>query len=294
MKRNIIYYKITNEEENHNNYQYHDGLNILKEIFNGNPLKSCVGGGFYFTDIKHIFDFLDYGCNVREVSFPFSDPDFKMVQDPCKDKWRANKIIFGTKRSLFDINTFKLLIERGATLPNFYALEWTIKNNCADSFKLMINKTGYVPVGVYLLQLASKNGNFSIVEFLVDRKINFHENDEFALVFASKNGYLDIVKLLIKNGANIHIKDDYPLQIASEYDQLNIVEFLIESGANVDANYGRPLYVASNNNNLNIVKCLVQNGANIRNSTIQVALENDNTEISIFLKSERDKKINLH
>ena len=43
-----MYFKITNSEENHYGYQYHDGLNELKEEFNDDPNASCVMGGFLY------------------------------------------------------------------------------------------------------------------------------------------------------------------------------------------------------------------------------------------------------
>ncbi len=58
------YYKITNENENHNGYQYIDGLNILNEQFNDDMNDSCGKGGLYFTNDENIIDFLSYGVNL--------------------------------------------------------------------------------------------------------------------------------------------------------------------------------------------------------------------------------------
>ena len=91
---NKTYYKVTNEKENHNGYQYKDGLNILKEKFNSNPENSCVKGGFYFTDYNNLLWFLDYGVYIRKVKIP---KDARVVKDLGGDKWRTDKIIFGKK-----------------------------------------------------------------------------------------------------------------------------------------------------------------------------------------------------
>ena len=48
----FIYYKITNETENHYGYQYKDGLNVLEEPFNEKPV--CRKGGLYFTEYDKI------------------------------------------------------------------------------------------------------------------------------------------------------------------------------------------------------------------------------------------------
>lgn len=83
-------YKITNSNENHNGFQFKDGLNELDQKFNDNSDDSCCGGGFYITDIDHIIKFLDFGCFMREVTLP---KDTNMVMDPDGDKWRIDKMI---------------------------------------------------------------------------------------------------------------------------------------------------------------------------------------------------------
>jgi hypothetical protein len=87
---NKLFFKITNAKENHNGFQYVDGLNILDKEFQEEG--SCVEGGLYFTDVQHIFDFLDYGIYLREIILPFNDPNFKCVKDKT-NKWRANMMI---------------------------------------------------------------------------------------------------------------------------------------------------------------------------------------------------------
>jgi len=89
-----VYYKVTNEQECHNGYQYKDGLNILKEEFNDNPNDSCCPGGFYFTDYENLPRFFEYGTWIREVTIP---TDARVVKDPQGNKWRTDKIIFGKK-----------------------------------------------------------------------------------------------------------------------------------------------------------------------------------------------------
>jgi len=59
------YYKIFNENDNHKGFQYVDGLNIDSIPFNDDPNQSCVEGGFYFSDVEHICEFLEYGNYIR-------------------------------------------------------------------------------------------------------------------------------------------------------------------------------------------------------------------------------------
>lgn len=71
------YYKVTNEHETHHGFKYVDGLNVLKEKFNNNFDYSCGPGGFYFTTLRNIPNFYGHGINIREISIPDSDPDFR-------------------------------------------------------------------------------------------------------------------------------------------------------------------------------------------------------------------------
>ena len=88
-----MHFKITNRNETHNCHRYDTGLNVLKGKFNNDPNQSCCTGGLYFTDVVNIFEFLDYGVYLREVSLPTDNADFRVVKD--KTKWRANMIILG-------------------------------------------------------------------------------------------------------------------------------------------------------------------------------------------------------
>ena len=201
------YFKITNATENHNGFQYHDGLNILTEPFVENG--SCVAGGLYFTDVEHIFHFVSYGVYLREIILPIADSDFKCVADK-NDKWRANKLIFGLRYNLYDISTFQYLIQLGA---NYLLGEYN------------------------LLQWAAYKGHYAIVEYLIslpglkDNKWAY----KYAIWAACKDNYFNIIRLLINVGANIR-KNHEPLRKAVMVGDLTMVVFLVENGAKVYAN----------------------------------------------------------
>ena len=97
------YYKILNERENHNGFQYRDGLNELAQggancEFDEDPGHSCAPGGLYFTDAGHVLDFLTMGDHVREVLLPGGA---KLVKDG-DNKYRADKIILGSRIEFTD------------------------------------------------------------------------------------------------------------------------------------------------------------------------------------------------
>jgi hypothetical protein len=101
------YFKIFNEEDNHNAFQYKDGLNIDSIPFNDDPNKSCVEGGFYFSDAEHICEFISYGNYIREVTIP---ADAKMVKDPDGNKWRADKLFLNERKDLRKLETWEWMI----------------------------------------------------------------------------------------------------------------------------------------------------------------------------------------
>ena len=170
-----LFFKITNAKENHNGYQYTDGLNVLDKPFEEKG--SCVAGGLYFSDVQNIFKYLDYGIYLRKIELPLNDPDFRMVQDESGDKWRANKIILGEKRSLADVETFQYLISLGANIH--------VDDDCA-------------------LGWSAEKGHLEVVKHLEEKGADIHACNDCALIWSAANGHSEVVKYLVEKGANIH------------------------------------------------------------------------------------------
>lgn len=121
----------------------------------------------------------------------------------------------------------------------------------------------------YALIVAAENGHFSIVQYLVEKGVDFHAEHENALRIAAGDGYLDIVKYLVKNGANIHAKGEEALINAAYHGHLNIVKYLVEKGAQLHVNNEIELIWAAEHGHLEIVQYLLDKGADI-----QIALDN--------------------
>jgi len=134
---NKTYYKVTNAKEVHHNFQYKDGLNILKQKFNNNPKSSCVRGGFYFIDENNILEFLLYGCWVREVSIPINA---KVILDPNGDKWRTNKIILGRKYTIPEFLDFYFDNLFDKEKFNYKEDSWELAAYCSDYFDKWFDK----------------------------------------------------------------------------------------------------------------------------------------------------------
>ncbi|XWV26720.1 ankyrin repeat protein [Tupanvirus soda lake] len=210
-----LFFKITNANENHHGYQYHDGLNVLDKPFQESG--SCVPGGLYFTDVENIFKFLNYGIYLRKIELPLDDPDFRMVQDKDGDKWRANKIILGEKRSLTNPETFQYLVSLGANIhTNYdYALRWSAEKGYLDVVKYLVDKGTDINADYDCALISSAgNGHLDIVKFLVENGANINANNDCALRWSAREGYPDIVEYLLKKGASIQylLKNNYVLR----------------------------------------------------------------------------------
>jgi hypothetical protein len=195
------YYKIFNESDKHNGFQYVDGLNIDSIPFNDDPNDSCVKGGFYFSDAEHICEFLGYGNYIREVSLP---DDAKMVKNG--NKWRADKLFLherkDLRKDLRKVETWEWMIKQGI---NIHA-----KNDEA-------------------LRYSAYYGHIDVVKFLVENGADIHAKNDEALRWSADNGHIDVVKFLVKNGADIHTENDSALRCSAHNGLFDIVKFLVEN-----------------------------------------------------------------
>src|SRR5579872_2707546 len=97
---NIRLIKLTNKKENHNGFQFKNGLNIDNIEFN--PKEECLPGGIYFVTLEEAHKWIYYGypkynfmVNMRKVTIP----DDARVYVEWK-KFKADKIILGPKSNI--------------------------------------------------------------------------------------------------------------------------------------------------------------------------------------------------
>ncbi|AGF85729.1 repeat protein [Moumouvirus goulette] len=285
-----LYFKITNKTECHHGFQYKDGLNILQEEFNNNPEASCVPGRLYFSKPKYICKYLDFGIFLREIYLPIDNPDFKMIKDPKGDKYGANMIIFGERRDLRDVETWKYMISVGVDIyADDYAFRWASKKGYLEVVQYLVECGANIhALDDLALREASENGHLKVVKYLVKRGVNIHADNDNALRQACEVGHLKIVKYLVESGANIHALDDLALREASENGHLKVVKYLVERGANIHAADDYALRWASKEGHLEVVKYLVKCGANIHASddeALRWASNNGHLEVVNYLKS---------
>jgi hypothetical protein len=94
--RNLTYFKVLNESENHNGLQYHTGLVEDMLPFESDPERSCVKGRIYITTLENLPIFFDYGCWIRPCWIP---EDAQALIDPQGDKIGVDKVVFGDRLS---------------------------------------------------------------------------------------------------------------------------------------------------------------------------------------------------
>lgn len=180
----VKFYKVTNKEEIHYGFKYHNGLNVLTEPFNDDPNISCSSGGLYFTSAENIRKFFSFGTNIREVFLPDPNehPDFKMVKDKNEDKWRANKIILGKKYSLFDPSTygkFGIKIFDNPYIIGFACAENNVEFLESSKSLLYEFRTSIYMANCHVTKLIVKNNSFDVLDWL--KKNEGHLPETYAL-----------------------------------------------------------------------------------------------------------------
>jgi hypothetical protein len=112
-------------------------------------------------------------------------------------------------------------------------------------------------------QWTSNVHSFYACMFLIQQKVDIHEENDYALVWASRNGHKDVVALLLTHEVNVHARYDYPLRWASEHGHKDTVALLLEHKADVHAKNDCALRWASKNGHQDTVALLLKYRANI-------------------------------
>ena len=92
------FFKLTNEEENHNNYQFKTGLNIDKIPFDDQC--ECCPGGIYFTEKSKKSRWTKYGSAVMKYERAVIIPDDAQVHIE-NNKVKADRLILGDRKPLW-------------------------------------------------------------------------------------------------------------------------------------------------------------------------------------------------
>jgi len=217
MQKEIVYYKVTNKEENHHGYQYVNGLNTLPDEFITIPINYCGKGGFYFVEKEFIHLYFEFGIFLREVFLPKLDLDFKMVVDHDNHKIRANKIILGKKYSLFESPTYDLI---GKDISdNKYIVESACKYGEINFLRKSHKLIKLFDDGV---KIASIYGKIEVLDFFLEIGIIRDSNYVNLIDYAFREGMSNLLKWWRKTLGN---KFDYSVSIIGEVTKLEILEW---------------------------------------------------------------------
>ncbi|AUV58851.1 ankyrin repeat protein [Bandra megavirus] len=250
-------FKVTHKDEKHYNFQYQDGLNILDMPFNNNE-DHCVPGKLYFTDSKNICKYLGFGDNLRKISLPIDNPNFKMTKCLYGEKYGANMIVLEEKYDLNQVETYQKMISMGIDIR-------------AGNDNALI--------------VAAQKGNLEIVKYLVESGANVKSQDNCAIRLASEFGHLDVVEYLYKAGANIKADGNYAIIWACKNGHFPVVEFLTSVGADIKAGQNLPIKMAAIDGHSSIIKYLVGRGANIsadNDYVFNIACRNGHSDLAEY------------
>ncbi len=203
------YYKIIGKNFGH--FPYKLGLNSLEdthEQFDDSP--TCVPGGLYFTNMKHICEFLDFGDKLCVISLP-KDARVVQVND---HKWKADKIVIESMRDLWTIEIFQ-----------------TFNNNGSLTHQ-MINES---------LINAAQNGSGDLFLYLI-KQVDGRLSEARIVQAAVAGGCLEIAKEIFERRSF----DRYPelINIAVSYSQFKMIKYLLETFPDDDWDVRYAFYVA--------------------------------------------------
>lgn len=245
-----IYFKITNEKENNDGIELHNGLNESNDAIH-----------MFYTK-EHVHKYYDSGIYLRTVYLPRDDPDFSIFDGSESGIFYSNKIILGERYSLFDLSTFQIF-----DIPRVTII-WAIENNNMDFIKELTTNCDKEEINEALYHCC-KNGYFDLIKYFVKDCCIDVRNDILPVYYASGHGELDIVKYLVENGCCVFsgdctITDDdddktymyCPLSSAVWGGYIDVVQYLTNNGAERDISYA--LSIAVINNDLELMRFFLE------------------------------------
>jgi hypothetical protein len=199
MESIMKFWKITNDQENHNGMQYHDGLN--EDILEFRPSGDCESGGIYFAS-KDILAFLSYGPWIREVTLPENEEVYENPGTPVK--YKAHRVILGERKKWNDPEVFKEILEEDVDpgADDNYAISWAAEKGHLEVVKLLLEDKRVDPGDCdnYAIRWAAENGHLEVVKVLLkDKRVDPGASDNYAIRWAAEKGHLEVVKLLKKD-----------------------------------------------------------------------------------------------
>lgn len=280
-----VYLKVTNKDECYDGYQYHDGLNVWPVGLYDNP-KGCSGGGFYFTTKENIHQFYQTGINVRIITLPVENPDFRMETMGSGSMCWANMIVLGEKYSLDDIKTYWKLDIKIPTFEHAVIFDYrklakylffcteipnidkdssilsAIYNDNMEMVEILHNAGAKINID-YMRFVGVKvfENNPQMVKFAVEHSIFNQEKLTHVTYGAIDYGNIGIVKYLLENGAIIKL-DNMTVSRIINKNYFDLLKYLVGYGHN-QFDLNDALNYAVMCNKLEMAKYFLELGADI-------------------------------
>ena len=221
-----VYYKVLNNNENHNGYQYKEGLNVLNDEFDDNPNHHCVQGGLYYVAKENICNHLYMGDHIREVTPP---ADARVVKDG--NMYRADKIILEKRIEYHsdEIMGSVLDTEKQQLFDSIYGVITNV-----DDWEQLIARYPELVDNKYTekaIDLASENGHEKMVAWWFAQPAEIEKKyTENAIDWASARGHEKMVAWWLAQPAEIEKKySDWAIDWASRNGHEKILKMIQES-----------------------------------------------------------------
>ena len=173
---------------------------------------------------------------------------------------------FSILNSYQSVHSEKLFIDSMSYIiyDSMYSFDWCLtSNNIINDkiYKLMHSCLG--STNSVLKTLISKNDLAKFEKILNESNIDIRFDNDVSLAVAIMSNNLDTVRYLLDRGLDIHSDDDFAIKICCAKNINGDILRLFIDEYKIDAGNDEFINIAIDNNNMMCVKILIENGANI-------------------------------
>ncbi|AKI80531.1 putative ankyrin repeat protein [Acanthamoeba polyphaga mimivirus] len=261
-----LYFLITNETENHNDFQYINGLNILQNK-SKNTKSLCV------YKPKNICQYLWNGIYLRDIYLPKEKIGFKKYQ--LENHCETNMIVLGKRRNLGDLDTWKYMIHHGIIITED-TIQYCRTCGCTEIINYLIDNLISINHNIDIYT-ACKYGYNELAKYYIKNSITRREihyyitsrgiywtdikseniNYEYIANIATQNGHVEILKGLIEEKYKLAGNLYNIMFQACQYGQLEIIKYLVELGVDIKQANNVFIHLLWEGSRFNILKYLL-------------------------------------
>ena len=192
----VQFVKLTNKWENHNGFQFKNGLNVDCIPFN---IKSeCSPGGIYFCRLDNFTKYINYGGLLMYFIRIVNIPDSAQIFEESNGKYKSDKIILSDRMAIFRNNELCMI----AVKQNGDMLKY-IERQTPENCLIAVQQNGYALQHVKqqtheICLVAIKQNKYAFLLIQYDGTLLEFvkiQTPELCLIAVTQNGYaLEYVK----------------------------------------------------------------------------------------------------